>query len=62
MRNFGDSPISNQSSHREIKILEDSDDEYDPKTEDINQFCHVIGLDPINEPELLWIAKGNINY
>ena len=47
-------------SSREIKILEDSDDEYDPKTEDINQFCHVIGLDPITEPELLWIAKGDL--
>ena len=44
----------------EPQILDDSDEDFDPKTEDINQYCKIIGLDPEKEPDLLWIAKGTI--
>ena len=46
--------------YHEPQILDDSDDDFDPKTEDINQYCSIIGLDPAKEPELLWIAKEGI--
>ena len=46
--------------NHEPQILDDSDDDFDPKTEDINQYCSIIGLDPIKEPDLLWIAKEGI--
>ena len=42
----------------EPQILDDSDEDFDPKTEDIHQYCKIIGLDPDKEPDLLWIAKG----
>lgn len=31
------------------QILEDSDDDFDPKTEDIHQYCEIIGLDPTRD-------------
>ena len=46
--------------YHEPQILDDSDDDFDPKTEDINQYCSIIGLDPVKEPDLLWIAKEGI--
>ena len=45
----------------EPQILDDSDEDFDPKTEDIHQYCKIIGLDPDKEPDLLWIAKGKNN-
>lgn len=42
------------------QILDDSDDDFDPKTEDIHQYCEIIGLDPERDSELLWIAKEGI--
>ena len=46
----------------EPQILDDSDEDFDPKTEDIHQYCKIIGLDPDKEPDLLWIAKGKNNF
>ena len=42
------------------QILDDSDDDFDPKTEDIHQYGEIIGLDPQTEGDLLWIAKEGI--
>ena len=44
----------------EPQILEEEEDDFDPKTEDINQYCKIIGLDPVADPELVWIAKEGI--
>ena len=42
------------------QILDESDDDFDPKTEDIHQYGEIIGLDPKTEGDLLWIAKEGI--
>ncbi|CAG5087313.1 Oidioi.mRNA.OKI2018_I69.PAR.g11515.t2.cds [Oikopleura dioica] len=44
----------------EPQILEEQDDDFDPKTEDIHQYCKIIGLDPSSDPDLVWIAKEGI--
>ncbi|CBY39578.1 unnamed protein product [Oikopleura dioica] len=44
----------------EPQILEEEEDDFDPKTEDINQYCKIIGLDPVADHELVWIAKEGI--
>jgi len=38
------------------QILEDSDDDFDPKTEDIHQYCEIIGLDPKSD-SAFWVEK-----
>ncbi|XP_064651050.1 centrosomal protein of 164 kDa-like isoform X2 [Lineus longissimus] len=42
-------------------LEEDYDENYQPTEEEIYEYAQVIGLDPQNEPALLWIAREGIN-
>ena len=42
-------------------LEEDYDEDYTPTEEEIHEYARVIGLDPENEPNHLWIAREDIN-
>jgi len=45
----------------QVILEEDYDENYVPSEEEIHEYARVIGLDPVIEPDLLWIAKEGIN-
>ncbi|KAK3609357.1 hypothetical protein CHS0354_036596 [Potamilus streckersoni] len=42
-------------------LEEDYDENYEPNDEDLYEYATIIGIDPIKEPHLLWIAREGIN-
>ncbi|XP_074653247.1 uncharacterized protein LOC141907487 isoform X2 [Tubulanus polymorphus] len=45
----------------QVILEEDYDENYQPSEEEIHEYAQVIGIDPDNEHELLWIAREGIN-
>ena len=46
---------------RKILCTDNSYDEnFEPTQEDIEEYCEFIDIDPIREPELLWIARESL--
>ncbi|EGW10876.1 Centrosomal protein of 164 kDa [Cricetulus griseus] len=44
----------------QLVLEEDSDETYIPSEQEILDFARVIGIDPIKEPELMWLAREGI--
>uniref|UniRef100_A0A8C6R157 Centrosomal protein of 164 kDa n=1 Tax=Nannospalax galili TaxID=1026970 RepID=A0A8C6R157_NANGA len=44
----------------QLVLEEDSDETYVPSEQEILDFARVIGIDPIKEPELMWLAREGI--
>ncbi|XP_057623519.1 centrosomal protein of 164 kDa isoform X4 [Chionomys nivalis] len=44
----------------QLILEEDSDETYVPSEQEILDFARVIGIDPIKEPELMWLAREGI--
>nr|CAB3229941.1 centrosomal protein of 164 kDa-like [Phallusia mammillata] len=47
--------------NEQVILEEDYDENYVPMEEEIHEYARVIGLDPLKEPNLLWIAREGIN-
>ena len=45
----------------QIVLEEDYDENYQPNDEEIRDYAQVIGIDPVTESSLMWIAKEGIN-
>jgi len=45
----------------QVILEEDYDENYNPTEEEIYEYARVIGIDPIKEAHLLWIAREGIN-
>ncbi|KAK3609355.1 hypothetical protein CHS0354_036595 [Potamilus streckersoni] len=45
----------------QLILEEDYDENYEPNDEDLYEYATIIGIDPIKEPHLLWIAREGIN-
>ncbi|XP_039272922.2 uncharacterized protein LOC120347130 [Styela clava] len=45
----------------QIILEEDYDENYIPTEDEVNEYAKVIGLDPENDKDLMWIAKEGIN-
>lgn len=43
-----------------VIVLESSDDERVPTDEEVNEYAEFLGLDPDNEPHLMWIAREGV--
>ncbi|XP_021495427.1 centrosomal protein of 164 kDa isoform X2 [Meriones unguiculatus] len=44
----------------QLVLEEDSDETYVPSEQEILDFARVIGIDPVKEPELMWLAREGI--
>ncbi|XP_076781111.1 centrosomal protein of 164 kDa isoform X10 [Arvicanthis niloticus] len=44
----------------QLVLEEDSDETYIPSEQEILDFARVIGIDPVKEPELMWLAREGI--
>uniref|UniRef100_A0A1A8F6I9 Centrosomal protein of 164 kDa n=1 Tax=Nothobranchius korthausae TaxID=1143690 RepID=A0A1A8F6I9_9TELE len=44
----------------QLVFEEDYDENYSPSTPEIHEYAREIGIDPNNEPELLWLARQGI--
>ncbi|XP_062995211.1 centrosomal protein of 164 kDa isoform X2 [Elgaria multicarinata webbii] len=44
----------------QLILEEDYDETYMPSEQEIHEFARVIGIDPENEPELMWLAREGI--
>ncbi|KAJ7304925.1 hypothetical protein JRQ81_010600 [Phrynocephalus forsythii] len=44
----------------QLILEEDYDETYIPSEQEINEFARVIGIDPDQEPELMWLAREGI--
>ncbi|XP_038179834.1 centrosomal protein of 164 kDa isoform X2 [Arvicola amphibius] len=44
----------------QLILEEDSDETYVPSEQEILDFARVIGIDPLKEPELMWLAREGI--
>lgn len=45
----------------QLILEEDYDENYVPPEDEIAEYAQCIGIDPDNEPQLLWIAREGIN-
>ncbi|XP_002731427.1 uncharacterized protein LOC100377556 isoform X2 [Saccoglossus kowalevskii] len=45
----------------QLILEEDYDEHYQPTEDEIIEYAQVIGIDPIKEPHLMWVAREGIN-
>ncbi|XP_077990081.1 uncharacterized protein LOC144444512 isoform X4 [Glandiceps talaboti] len=45
----------------QLILEEDYDENYQPTEEEILEYAQVIGIDPVREPHLMWVAREGIN-
>jgi centrosomal protein CEP164 len=44
----------------QLILQEDYDEHYEPTPEELQEYCSVIGLDPKEDADLLWIAREGL--
>ncbi|KAK2496522.1 hypothetical protein MC885_010755 [Smutsia gigantea] len=44
----------------QLVLEEDYDETYIPNEQEILEFAREIGIDPVKEPELMWLAREGI--
>uniref|UniRef100_G3NRR9 Centrosomal protein of 164 kDa n=1 Tax=Gasterosteus aculeatus TaxID=69293 RepID=G3NRR9_GASAC len=44
----------------QLILEEDYDESYSPSEQELQEYAREIGIDPISEPELLWLAREGI--
>ena len=41
-------------------LEEEYDENYEPTQEEVQEYAQFLGIDPVNEPQFLWIARNGL--